>query len=143
MIREAEALLATLEGMLLPVSALPTPQRLELDAAMHALKRAIEVARPVAIIGARKREILRALEEHEQLETFEMLDLLQETWPTITRRSMHNELKELRCRYAEPMIQSRVNPHREGKGQHTAIYSLTPYGADIARRGASRAPAAV
>ena len=139
MIREAETLLAALERMLAPASASPTPQRLELDAAMHALKRAVEAARPLAVIGLRKRAILDALLEYELLETLELLDLLQETWPTISRRSMHNELKELRCKYAEPMIQSRQNPHREGKGNHTAIYSLTPYGATIARRGLSTA----
>lgn len=92
----------------------------------------------MAIIGLRKRAILDALSEYEQLETFELLDLLQETWPTITRRSMHNELTELRCKYAEPMIESRQNPHREGKGNHTVFYSLTPCGESVVDRALTR-----
>lgn len=95
----------------------------------------------MAIIGKRKLEILGALWEHEQLETYELLDWLMEILPTTTRRSMHNELSDLRNKYEEPMIRSRVNPHREGKGNHTMIYSLTPYGATIVRKGLSRAPA--
>lgn len=40
--REAETLLAVLERMLAPASSKPTPQRLELEAAMHALREALK-----------------------------------------------------------------------------------------------------